>query len=583
MIKPTPLALLHKPLTKDLTQTLCYGTNNYSRADFERCQSAWYQTFAQQASTRIALYQHSAFEFVCALSALWQLGKSAIIPANNQANTIHQLKKVTDCFAGDFPGIDCLKANNADINSTQLANVVKANIEPDSKREAITVFTSGTSGEPLPISKSFGQLDAEIIALEKTFGSALGSATISGTVSHHHIYGLLFRVLWPLSCNRSFVEYERDYCEALAVDSLDHSNIVFVMSPAHLSRLPENLDQNAFKASCRAVFSSGAPLDLASAQAATALFGQTPLEIFGSSETGGIASRQQTRSALWQTLPLVNVKCEGLEHQQVLCIQSPHLPDNNWFISADQCTQMNDQGFALGPRADRIAKIGGKRISLCALEQQLLSHPWVDDVRVITLEDRSNRSAAVVVLNSEGNNALINQGKLAINQTLAKHLHSRAERIAIPRYFRYWSSIPLNAQGKTTRADIAALFDNQNKTEWPDLRKETGEQHQRTLSLFIPHNLSWFDGHFPGRPILPGVIQTHWANHYGRQVFGELGDFSQLEVIKFQQVISPGKSIQLDLSWNPVSAKLTFAYNLGEEKFSSGRIVFQRRNEQVST
>ena len=579
----TPLSLLEfsaKKIHFPALDVLCcepssQGMRRYTWADFYRRQNSWQQHLQQSLPRHtdcIALYHTSAFEFVCALSALWRLGIGAIIPGSNDTNALRQLRQHCDYFAGEFASDDAI-LTPTDIDYRELP----CSENRSSDQEALVIFTSGSSGEPLPISKSFAQLDSEIIALEQLWGDTLEGVTVSGTVSHQHIYGLLFRVLWPLSCGRVFVDRSRDFTEALMIDSRQCSSTVFIMSPAHLSRLPTNLDRTALQQSCQAVFSSGAPLSEDSAIAAEALFGVAPTEVYGSSETGGIAWRQQLRSHYWQTLPQVSVKTQVHNSELLLCINSPHLSTNHWLVSADRCLELSSEGFLLGKRTDRIRKIGGKRFSLTTIEERISDHPWVKQVRVITLEDRNHRSAALVVLNSAGNNQLINDGKHSINQVLAKHLQGQVDHIAIPRYWRYWDSIPCNSQGKTTDAEIARLFNQEQKPQEPVVTHSLIEQYHVQLNVFIPHNLSWFDGHFPGRPILPGVVQTHWARLYGQKHFGELGIFKQLEVIKFQHVITPGKFINLTLSWNPDKSKLTFAYQMGEQKISSGRIAFQAK------
>jgi len=73
----------------------------------------------------------------------------------------------------------------------------------DEAAARLVVFTSGSTGEPVAIEKRLDQLAREVEALEAAFGADAGTATVHGTVSHQHIYGLLFRVLWPLASGSS--------------------------------------------------------------------------------------------------------------------------------------------------------------------------------------------------------------------------------------------------------------------------------------------------------------------------------------------------------------------------------------------
>ena len=66
-------------------------------------------------------------------------------------------------------------------------------------------LTSGTSGESKTVPKHLRHLDDEVAGLEARFGTRLSQETrVFATVSPQHIYGLLFRILWPLCAGRAF-------------------------------------------------------------------------------------------------------------------------------------------------------------------------------------------------------------------------------------------------------------------------------------------------------------------------------------------------------------------------------------------
>ncbi|MCS6124686.1 ApeI family dehydratase [Shewanella baltica] len=94
------------------------------------------------------------------------------------------------------------------------------------------------------------------------------------------------------------------------------------------------------------------------------------------------------------------------------------------------------------------------------------------------------------------------------------------------------------------------------------------------LRLLVAADLEYFNGHFPEQAVLPGVTQLDWAVRLGCQHFGYSEAVANLEVLKFQQLILPGQEVTLSISNNAAKAKLTFAYNDGENRYASGRIAF---------
>ena len=93
------------------------------------------------------------------------------------------------------------------------------------------------------------------------------------------------------------------------------------------------------------------------------------------------------------------------------------------------------------------------------------------------------------------------------------------------------------------------------------------------IHLYIQPELEYFRGHFPGRPILPGVVQTHWAIKYGAIHLKLPEQIRRLEVIKFKNLIQPDMEITLELVLKP-NGKLSFRYLSDGDVMSSGRIVY---------
>lgn len=568
---------------KQAEAVLCISDNNDVKTvrQLQENVAAWIKTLSHIKDSKVALYHSDAFEFCSILIALWQLQKIAVIPASTSPEFTQPLAAITDVFVGEFTAPDTIKQSCSN-QGTGENSVLDKNTGNNS--EALIIFTSGSSGEASPISKTFAQLNAELATLENQWGDKLNDTTIVGTVSHHHIYGLLFRLLWPLVTQRVFVSKIREYWEDVLLDSEKLGQISLIASPAHLERIPpENTQAEQWKAlknNCQIIFSSGAPLALKHAEEASSRFEQSIYEVYGSSETGGVAWRIQKNNPYWTPFSGISVQQEN----GLLYIQSPHIAPENltsggcnieqWFATSDKCEIHENQQFELQGRADRIVKVGGKRISLTRIEEKLLVHPWVEECRTLSLEQHNHRIGAVVALTQEGREALIDKGKKSINDILHQHLRNDIEAIAIPRYWRYMKELPRNSQGKILHSQLEAQFDK-NLPKLPLVVNTEHENTEATLFLELPYNLYYFDGHFPGNPVLPGVVQTHWAIHYGKELFNIQGEFSHLEAIKFQHIITPENTLTLKIKYNEDKNKLTFSYSATNIKYSSGRVAFK--------
>lgn len=549
-------------------------------AEFLRRMAAWRALLNRTAGRNFALYMDDSIEFGAALLGAWQAGKTIWLTSDTLAASCTALAHVVDGFLGDFPTEwQPLLPAAADENE---AGAAAGYAVLASDFAALVVHTSGSTGAAQAIPKRLMQLSNEVATLETQFGAQLGGADVIATVSHQHIYGLLFKVLWPLTAGRAIHARSQNFPEEL-LPLLSARPCILVASPAHLKRLPDHLPWSAAASCLRAVFSSGGPLPAAVADATGSLLGQVPIEVYGSSETGGIAWRQRTTGADESWLPLPRIEWrvavntnadEGVE-ASLLEIRSPHLADADWMRMAD-CVEPHGAGrFLLKGRSDRIVKIEEKRISLTAIEALLAASEWVAEVRVLVCDDASGqrqRLAAFIVLSAQGQNLLAAEGKPALNAGLKNLLVDAIEAVALPRRWRYLEHMPLDAQGKTTHTMLRALLDARPRV--PHLRLLVREEQRVELEVIAPPDLLYFDGHFAAAPILPGVVQLDWAISNGREYFKLPPHFHAVHALKFQRVISADHPVTLELVHDAQKGSLNFRYFSASGQHASGRILF---------
>jgi len=575
------------------------GDDAVTHAQFTRETAVWRQVLSRQAGTRFALYLQDTISFAAALFGAWQAGKTIYLPSDTLADTCKALALEVDGFIGEFDAmlqplqpLQPLPARDAtdQAGTPQLL---------DANAPALVVYTSGSTGMAQAIPKKLSQLSTEVATLEALFGTRAGVADIVATISHQHIYGLLFKVLWPLAAGRAIHARSAFFPEDLAAIAPPRPWLLLA-SPAHLKRLPDS-PVRPDVSRLQAIFSSGGPLLPDAAAATQQLLGHRPIEIYGSSETGGIAWRQAgtqqvagtARDDSWRPMPRVDVRLDS-EHD-CLEVRSPHLPDAQWWRMADRVEfvggQHPEQGFYLRGRADRIVKLEEKRISLDQIERLLLASPLVAEVRVLVHREspsspsspsRRERIAAFIVLTGAGRGLLGQQGKLALNTQLRAVLADAIESVALPRLWRYLDAMPANTQGKTTVAALTALLEqtqapaavSAKRPTWPEQTLLQRDDRSVVLQLRVPPDLLYFDGHFPEAPILPGVVQVDWALALGRQYFDLPARFRTLQALKFQRVVTPGMTLTLELENDAQKNALAFRLHSAGGQHASGRILF---------
>ncbi|MGN8121997.1 AMP-binding protein [Pseudomonas sp. 22082] len=506
---------------------------------------------------RLAVHLEDAADLAIALLGAWRAGVSVLLPSDLQAQTRQRWSNDVDLWLTD-------QAGDARLSDLLQPALPAAELDLDQCR--LSLCTSGSSGEPKRIDKSLRQLANEVEALEQLWGADLGEACILGSVATQHIYGLLFRVLWPLCAGRPFLRKQLAFPEDLQRASREHPTFAWVASPALLKRMGDNLDWPALSA-VRRVFSSGGALPADAAQSLHQRLGQWPTEILGSSETGGIAWRQG--ESLWQ--PFAGVELSQ-DSDGALLIASPYLPAGHVEHTADAARIQADGRFELLGRLDRIVKLEEKRISLPMLEQALVAHDWVAEARLGVVQENRASLGALLVLSESGLFALREHGRRSLTETLRRHLGDHCEALALPRRWRLLRQLPLNSQGKLPQADVEALL-LAPRPKAPEILEQAETEGEWNLQLSVPPDLAYFSGHFPKAPVLPGVVQVEWALNLGRQLLNLPGAFAGMEVLKFQQLVRPGDEVQLHLRFDPERGKLYFAYRNDTATCSSGRIL----------
>jgi acyl-coenzyme A synthetase/AMP-(fatty) acid ligase len=313
-------------------------------------------------------------------------------------------------------------------------------------------FTSGSTGEPLPHAKTWGRLADHIDLLSRRLGFA--GAHIVATVPPQHTYGLETTVLAALAggavthaARPLFPQDVRQALEELPAPRL------LVTTPVHLQALVQACLHRQASPQARlhlpplaGIVSATAPLDAALAAAAEEALGAPVHEIYGSTETGAVATRRTCAGELWQPLPGVALRAED----EGAVATAPHLAAA--VRLADVIELAADGRFRLLGRSGDLLKVAGKRMSLAELNHRLLAIPGVED-GVVFLPDPADADSVGVLRPA----ALVVAPALTEAQIL-EALRRCVDPAFLPRPLRRVERLPRNEVGKLPRARLLELL-----------------------------------------------------------------------------------------------------------------------------
>ncbi len=528
--------------------------------------SAMIAAIQESQAKRVFVISQDRAPFLAGFFAALYAEVPVVLPQSDAPELIRDLMQDGDVLLSDQ---DDLSAMAPQFISMSLKGLASNGFEPLDPRKAEVIFyTSGSSGKPKAVVKKLQQLEAEVAVLQGIWGQG-PVGTFLSTVSHHHLYAFLYSLIWPVSSGFKVVRQTFTYWGDLLASSKPGD---FIMSsPAHLGRFSvlEDCEPSKFGH----VFSSGAPLSFEAAQTSQAYLGSLPIEVYGSTETGGVAFRQQSQeSTPWKAFDCVQLS-SGPNNK--LCVSSPYLPENESFQTEDTVSWVDQESFHLMGRADRILKIEGKRVSLIEIENKLGQMDLIEDASVLLLQKSfRDELGAVIVLSELGKAKLDSVGKPALVRELRNGLGSYFDAVLVPRKWRFVEHIPVNAQGKRQAAVLGKLFEK--NTLGPVRKPKVASQHisenKAEYELQIPSDLAYLEGHFKDMPVVPGVVQLNWAVEFAKVAFDLQGDVRQCNQIKFSNLMKPNDHVLLTLEYNPEKSSVNYTY----ATYSSGRVHFSQ-------
>jgi acyl-coenzyme A synthetase/AMP-(fatty) acid ligase len=385
---------------------------------------------------------------------------------------------------------------------------------------AAIVFTSGSTGTPLPYKKTWGRLARCVRNGAPRLGVSDGrSHALIGTVPAQHMYGFESTVLLALLSGNSFGAERPFYpADIAAVLSSVPGPRTLVTTPVHLRTL---LAASIDLPPVELVVSATAPLGEDLAREVEAKFRTTLLEIYGSTETGQIAMRRTAESPAWRLWPGVRLQPDG---DQVFACgghveQTTPMCDVLEIIGADE--------FLLHGRTADLVNVAGKRSSFGYLNAQLNAIPGVLD-GAFFLGDAATGSTGVARLGA----VVVAPGSSVA--ALTEQLRRRIDPVFLPRPLIMVESLPRNATGKLPHQALQRLAGIHLRTS------------VAVSDIDVPRDHPAFAGHFPGFPVLPGAVLLDEALQVVQNERGIDLTRWQIASVKFLDRVRPGEVLRIE-------------------------------------
>jgi len=386
------------------------------------------------------------YHFTVGLAASLVSGKLSLLPSTHTPEVIRQLT----AFA---PDVICLTDEvDCDIDLPRVpfpgaAAAGSASPAPvpaiDTAQLAACVFTSGSTGTPVPHRKSWGRLIACVREEANRLGLSGSTCAIVATVPPQHMYGFESSVLLALGCGHALCAERPFYpADIAAVLYAVPRPRILVSTPIHLRAL---LESGTALPPADLIVSSTAPLTPQLAAEVEQRFNTRLLEIYGSTETGQISARRPTHTPEWRLWPGVTLSVRDGE----TWAQGGHIEQPTRLCDVLEMT--GEETFLLHGRVSDLVNIAGKRSSLAYLNQQLNCIPGVLDGAFFHFDDSRASHAGVARVA-----ACVVAPQLDAARVV-QELRRRIDPVFLPRPLLLVARLPRTSTGKLPQEALRSL------------------------------------------------------------------------------------------------------------------------------
>ena len=356
--------------------------------------------------------------------------------------------------------------------------------EVASRRRAMIVYTSGTTGKPKGVVTTHGQIGAQITALVSAWGWT-PEDHILNVLPLHHIHGIVNILLCALWSGATCEIMPRFEAEAVWERLASGDLTLFMAVPTIYSRLISAWESwpsqrrkkySDATAGMRLMVSGSAALPVRVLDKWKSITGHILLERYGMTEIGMALSNplegERRPGYVGGPLPGVEVRLVDEKDSPVgpgrtgeLQVKGPGVfleywrrPQttadsfvDGWFRTGDVAVFEEGCYRLLGRSSVDIIKTGGYKVSALEIEETLREHPLIIECAVVGIADEEwgQRVAAAVVLKAGGELDL---------EGLRAWSRERLAPYKIPTRLKVVKELPRNLMGKVTKPEVGNLF-----------------------------------------------------------------------------------------------------------------------------
>jgi acyl-CoA synthetase (AMP-forming)/AMP-acid ligase II len=479
------------------------------------------------------------YAFAVSLGAALMRGHASLLPPDARPDTLARL--VESGGPNLFALVDDPKLQTPGMRRVLIED--RSSLEGDASgavprinagMHAVSLLTSGSTGVPQPHAKTWGTLVGDVAVAVKRLCRVLGRSSLEGltlvaTVPVQHSYGIESSALLAMLGGAAFESgrpfFPADVAQTLA--SVPRPRAL-VTTPFHLKTL---LLSGIALPPVDLILSATAPLSPQLALQAEQAMGAVLLEIYGSTESGQVATRRTTESEVWETFGDIRVHAEPGEEgaPERFIFSGDFIPEPT--PMADVLELLDERRFRLFGRANDLIHVAGRRSSLAHLNYHLNSIPGVEDGAFWLPDEVADgvvRPVAFVVAPS-----------LSAGDIVAA-LRQRLEAVFVPRRVVQVKAFPREGTGKLTLRALREFA----------LAQLAEDDTPVQLAHTVPADHPVFAGHFPGQPLVPGALLLAEVMEAVQRVPAlatRLGANPTLAAAKFLAPVRPGSTLSIEL------------------------------------